>query len=83
MTFPGIDGEALLIYLDMKGIAASAGSACASGSLSPSHVLTAMGLSYGDAHGTIRMTLSPDLSEEDLQFVIDTIKKGCDNIRRM
>lgn len=83
MTFPGVDGEALLIFLDMKGIAASAGSACASGSISPSHVLTAMGLSYAEAHGTIRMTLSVDISEEDLNVVVDTIKKGCDNIRRM
>ena len=77
VTFPGLDGESLLIYLDMNGIAASAGAACASGSLSPSHVLTAMGLSYEDAHASLRMTLSAETTEEEITKTLDVLERGC------
>ncbi len=66
LLFPGVDGEAVLIALDLEGIAVSTGAACSSGSLSPSHVLLAMGLSSGDAHGSIRVSLSRETTEEEV-----------------
>ena len=81
VTFPGLDGESLLIYLDMNGISASAGAACASGSLSPSHVLTAMGLSYEDAHATLRLTLSAETTEAEIQRTLSVLEEGCRRFR--
>ncbi|MDO4479072.1 MAG: cysteine desulfurase family protein [Lachnospiraceae bacterium] len=76
VTCHGTDGESLLIFLDMQGLACSAGSACASGSLSPSHVLTAMGLSYEDAHATIRLTLSENNMEAEIDEAAAIIAKA-------
>ncbi|MDD4571989.1 MAG: aminotransferase class V-fold PLP-dependent enzyme, partial [Clostridia bacterium] len=70
-----IEGEALLLYLDMKGIAVSSGSACSSGSLSPSHVLTAMGLHKERLHSAIRMTLGMGNTMEDMDYVINVFKE--------
>lgn len=70
LRFPGADGEALLIALDLEGICVSAGAACASGSLRPSHVLTAMGLSPAEAQESLRFSLGPTSTEEELQQVL-------------
>ena len=71
MCFEGIEGESLLLKLDFAGICASSGSACPSGSLDPSHVLLAIGLPHEIAHGSLRMTLSEEVSKEDLDYVVD------------
>ena len=68
-SFQFVEGESLLIMLDMKGICASSGSACTSGSLDPSHVLLAIGLPHEIAHGSLRMTLGEDTTHEELEFV--------------
>ena len=65
-SFQFVEGESLLIMLDMKGICASSGSACTSGSLDPSHVLLAIGLPHEIAHGSLRMTLGADTTKEDI-----------------
>ena len=75
MCFKGINGESILIMLDMAGIAASAGSACSSGSVEPSHVLTRIGLSKADAESSVRFTLGPENSKEDIDFVIKELDK--------
>lgn len=82
ISFHHLDGESLLIYLDMHGIACSAGSACASGSLSPSHVLTAMGLSYEDAHASVRMSLSQDNTRDELDYVVEILKKAHEKMKK-
>ena len=64
----------MLIMLDMKGICASSGSACTSGSLDPSHVLLAIGLPHEIAHGSLRLTLSEEMTKEDLDYVVDNLK---------
>ena len=69
--------------LDMKGICASSGSACTSGSLDPSHVLLAIGLPHEIAHGSLRMTLSEEVSKEDLDYVVDNLKAIVENLRKM
>ena len=69
--------------LDMKGICASSGSACTSGSLDPSHVLLAIGLPHEIAHGSLRMTLSEEVSKEDLDYVVDNLKAIVENLRSM
>jgi cysteine desulfurase len=74
VSFSGISAEALLIVLDRRGIAASAGSACASGSLSPSHVLTAIGLSEETARSTVRFSLSDETTEEDIRQAAEIIR---------
>ena len=74
ISFEFIEGESLLIMLDMKGICASSGSACTSGSLDPSHVLLAIGLPHEKAHGSLRLTLSEEITKEDVDFVVEQIK---------
>ena len=69
--------------LDMKGICASSGSACTSGSLDPSHVLLAIGLPHEIAHGSLRMTLNEEITREDLDYVVDTLKDIVQNLRNM
>ena len=69
--------------LDMKGICASSGSACTSGSLDPSHVLLAIGLPHETAHGSLRMTLNEEVTKEDLDYVVDNLKAIVDNLRNM
>jgi len=69
-AFEGVEGESLLLYLDAKGIAASSGSACTSGSLDPSHVLLAIGLPHEVAHGSLRLSLSHDRATEDVDYIL-------------
>ena len=82
-SFQFIEGESLLIMLDMKGICASSGSACTSGSLDPSHVLLAIGLPHEIAHGSLRMTLNEEITKEDLDYVVDCLKEIIQNLRNM
>ena len=82
-SFRFIEGESLLIMLDGKGICASSGSACTSGSLDPSHVLLAIGLPHEIAHGSLRMTLSEEVTEEELDYVVDNLKEIVIRLRRM
>ncbi len=82
-SFQFIEGESLLIMLDMNGICASSGSACTSGSLDPSHVLLAIGLPHEIAHGSLRLTLSEDITMEDIKFTIDKIKEIVARLRSM
>ena len=81
--FEGIEGESLLLLLDAKGICASSGSACTSGSLDPSHVLLALGLPHEIAHGSVRLTLGDDTTEEDVDYVIEVLKKTAERLRAM
>ena len=78
-----IEGEALLLSLDLKGIAASSGSACTSGSLDPSHVLLAIGLPHEIAHGSLRLSLSEENTMEEVETVITTLKEIVDRLRAM
>ena len=82
-SFRFVEGESLLIMLDMKGICASSGSACTSGSLDPSHVLLAIGLPHEIAHGSLRMTLGEDTTKEDIDVVVDALKEIVQNLRNM
>ncbi len=82
-SFRFIEGESMLIMLDMKGICASSGSACTSGSLDPSHVLLAIGLPHEIAHGSLRMTLGADTSKEDLDYVVEQLKEIIEQLRGM
>ena len=82
-SFRFIEGESLMIMLDMKGICASSGSACTSGSLDPSHVLLAIGLPHEIAHGSLRMTLGADTTEEELDYVVDSLKEIVAQLRNM
>lgn len=81
--FRFIEGESLLILLDQRGICASSGSACTSGSLDPSHVLLAIGLPHEIAHGSLRLTLSGDTTREEIDFVADQIKQIVERLRSM
>ena len=78
-----IEGEGMLLHLDMLGIAASSGSACTSGSLDPSHVLLAIGLSHEIAHGSLRLSLGRENTEEDINQVLDVLPKIVANLRAM
>lgn len=82
-SFRFIEGEGMLISLDLKGICASSGSACTSGSLDPSHVLLAIGLPHEIAHGSLRMTLGADTTREDIDYTVDCLKKIVADIRNM
>lgn len=82
-SFQFIEGESLLIMLDMKGICASSGSACTSGSLDPSHVLLAIGLPHEIAHGSLRLTLSEETTKEEIDYTIDQLKAIVANLRNM
>jgi len=82
-SFEFIEGESLLLMLDMKGIAASSGSACTSGSLDPSHVLLAIGLPHEIAHGSLRLSLGDDNTEEDIDYVLEVLPKIVNRLREM
>ena len=82
-SFEFIEGESLLIMLDMKGICASSGSACTSGSLDPSHVLLAIGLPHEIAHGSLRLTLGEETTREDIDYVVDSLKEIVARLRKM
>jgi len=83
MSFQYVEGESLLLNLDLKGIAASSGSACTSGSLDPSHVLLAIGLSHEIAHGSLRMTVGSDNTEADIDYVLEVLPEIMDRLRAM
>jgi cysteine desulfurase len=82
-SFDFIEGESLLLLLDIEGIAASSGSACTSGSLDPSHVLLALGLPHEQAHGSIRLTLGDDNTREELDLVLDKLPAFVEKLRSM
>ena len=79
--FEGIEGESLLLLLDDKGIAASSGSACTSGSLDPSHVLLAIGRVHDVAHGSLRLSLGEDITDEDADYIINSVKEVVEYLR--
>ena len=83
ISFRFVEGESLLIMLDMEGICASSGSACTSGSLDPSHVLLAIGLPHEIAHGSLRLTLGDETTREELDFTVEQIKKIVERLRGM
>lgn len=82
-SFQYIEGEALLLNLDMKGIAGSSGSACTSGSLDPSHVLLAIGLPHEIAHGSLRLSLGTENTEEDIDYVLEVLPEIVEKLRQM
>ena len=82
-SFLFIEGESMLIMLDMKGICASSGSACTPGSLDPSHVLLAIGLKHEEAHGSLRLTLSEESTKEEMDIVAEEVKKIVQRLRDM
>ena len=81
--FEGIEGESLLLWLDAKGVAASSGSACTSGSLDPSHVLLALGLPHEIAHGSLRLSLSADNTEEEVAHILKVVPEVVEYLRGM
>ena len=83
LSFEGVEGEALLLWLDMSGICASSGSACTSGSLDPSHVLLSIGLPHEIAHGSLRLTLGEQNTEEDVDYIIETVTQVVGTLRAM
>lgn len=83
MCFEGIEGESLLLLLDMYGICASSGSACTSGSLDPSHVLLSIGRKHEIAHGSLRLSLSEETTNEEIDYVIEKVGEVVDRLRQM
>ncbi len=78
-----VEGESLLLSLDLKGIAVSSGSACTSGSLEPSHVLMAIGLDHQTAHGSVRLTLGKDNTAQDVDYTLEAVKEIIERLRKM
>ena len=83
LCFEGIEGESLLLMLDLKGIAASSGSACTSGSLDPSHVLLSLGLPHEIAHGSLRLSFSEDNTLEDADYILSVLPEIIERLRSM
>ena len=83
LSFPGVDGESLLIALDLKGIAVSTGSACASGSLEPSHVLKALGLAREQVRGSLRFSLSRYSTTDEIDYALDALEEIVSRLRAM
>ncbi len=83
ISIRGVEGESLLLMLDMYGILASSGSACTSGSLDPSHVLLSIGLPHETAHGSLRLSISEETTDEDIDYILETIPKVVDRLRSM
>ena len=81
--FEGIEGESLLLLLDDKGICCSSGSACTSGSLDPSHVLLAIGRPHEVAHGSLRLSLGEDVTEEEVDYMIESVNEVVTYLRNM
>lgn len=83
ISFRGIEGESLLLSLDLEGICASSGSACTSGSLDPSHVLLAIGLPHSTAHGSLRISLSEENTDEDIDYICEVVPRIVEKLRNM
>ncbi|MBQ8028340.1 MAG: cysteine desulfurase NifS [Clostridia bacterium] len=83
MCFEGVEGESLLLMLDMKGVCASSGSACTSGSLDPSHVLLSIGLKHEVAHGSLRLSLGEYNTEEDVDYILEVLPPIIERLRDM
>ena len=83
ISFEFIEGESILLSLDMEGIAASSGSACTSGSLGPSHVLAAIGLSHEIAHGSLRLTIGDFTTEDEINYVVEKLQSIVDRLRQI
>ncbi|MCD8095954.1 MAG: cysteine desulfurase NifS [Ruminococcus sp.] len=83
ISIRGVEGESMLLLLDLNGICASSGSACTSGSLDPSHVLLAIGLPHEIAHGSLRLSLGEDITEEEIDYIIETVPKVVTKLRSM
>ena len=83
LSFDGVEGEALLLRLDLVGVAGSSGSACTSGALDPSHVLLALGLTTAEANGALRLTLGNDTTEDEIAAVLDILPSIVEDLRRM
>ena len=81
--FEGIEGESLLLLLDDKGICASSGSACTSGSLDPSHVLLAIGRPHEVAHGSLRLSIGEETTEEEIDYMIQAVTEVVEYLRGM
>lgn len=82
ICLPGVEGESVLLLLDQKGICASSGSACASGSLEPSHVLLAIGKSHEEAYSGLRLSLEETLTEEELEYTVEAIKEAVEKLKQ-
>ena len=82
-SFEFVEGESMLLWLDQAGICASSGSACTSGSLDPSHVLLAIGLVHDIAHGSLRLTLSEEITKEDADYTVNKLKEIVEYVRNM
>jgi cysteine desulfurase len=83
VSFSAAEGEALLLYLDLEGVAVSTGSACASGSLDPSHVLMATGVAAERAHGSVRMSMGRDTTAEDIDYTIEKLTQVVKRVREI
>lgn len=83
ISFPGVEGESLLLALDLQGICASSGSACTSGSLDPSHVLLSIGLSHEVAHGSLRLSINDWTTDEDVDHIIESVPPIIEKLRSM
>lgn len=83
ISIEGVEGESLLLMLDMNGICASSGSACTSGSLDPSHVLLALGLKHEVAHGSLRLSINEDTTDEDVDYILEVVPKVVNRLRDM
>ena len=83
ISFEGIEGESLLLMLDLNGICASSGSACTSGSLDPSHVLLSIGLKHEIAHGSLRLSIEEDVTDEDVDYILEVVPQVVDRLRSM
>lgn len=83
ISIEGIEGESLLLMLDLNGICASSGSACTSGSLDPSHVLLALGLKHEVAHGSLRLSINEETTDEDIDYILEVVPKVVERLRAM
>lgn len=83
ISFRGIEGESLLLSLDLCGICASSGSACTSGSLDPSHVLLAIGLEHATAHGSLRLSINEDTTDDDIDYILEKVPEVVNKLRAM